>query len=153
MDDERELPNQIRFRVHKRAIIRARVGRRTAPTARSRRAIFPLRTPGGIYALEVLSIDSIGPLYKQDAQSYAWAQVRLQFLHSGAITVHPDVRLGVTFTYYDGSTVQQMHETIFDAARQLIIEAAKVLSQSDSAELRRFSREIEDRQARPEGSA
>jgi hypothetical protein len=112
-----------------------------------------LRTPGGIYALEVLSIDSIGPLYKQDAQSYAWAQVRLQFLHSGAITVHPDVRLGVTFTYYDGSTVQQMHETIFDAARQLIIEAAKVLSQSDSAELRRFSREIEDRQARPEGSA
>jgi hypothetical protein len=103
----------------------------------------------GAYTLEILSIDSIGPLYKHGTRPYAWAQVRLQFLHADDTAVHPDVRLGVTFTYDDGSTVQQMHEKIFDAARGLIIETGKVLIERDSAELRRLSAELEDRQAKP----
>jgi hypothetical protein len=101
------------------------------------------------YTLDVLRIDSIGPLYKHDVRPFAWAKVRLSFLLGGDLAIHPSIDLQVPLVYEDGTTIEQIHENIFDAARELITAAGKVLTESDSAAVRRLSAEFEDRQKEP----
>jgi hypothetical protein len=92
-----------------------------------------------------LVIDSIGPIVKiEGLLPFAWAKLHLRFLKDG---IHPQVDMLIPLIYEDGNTIQQIHELIFDAAKDLITAAATALTGRDSAGLRQLSAELEDPQA------